>query len=58
MKIIIKLSFNDISYSDPMSNLHGILENGEIIKGLDVLAFLYDLIGIGLIYYPLKIQFL
>ena len=41
-----------------MSNLHGILENGEIIKGLDVLAFLYELIGIGWTYYPLKIQFL
>jgi|GEM_PF-5337010 len=41
-----------------MSNLHGILENGEIIKGLDVLAFLYELIGIGWIFYPLKIQFL
>ena len=50
--------FNDISYSEALSNLHGILENGEIIKGLDVLAFLYELIGIGWIYYPLKIQFL
>ena len=29
--------FKDISYQEAMSNLHGILENGEIIKGLDVL---------------------
>ena len=50
--------FNDISYSEAMSNLHGILENGAIIKGLDVLAFLYELIGICWIFYPLKIQFL
>ena len=26
--------FNDISYSEAMSNLHGIIENGEIIKAL------------------------
>ena len=31
--------FNDISYSEAMSNLHGIIENGEIIRGLDVLAY-------------------
>ena len=29
--------YKDISYSQAMSNLHGILENGDIIKGLDVL---------------------
>ena len=50
--------FDGISYAEAMSNLHGILENVEIIKGLDVLAFLYELIGIGWIFYPLKIQFL
>ena len=50
--------FNDISYAEAMSNLHGILENGEIIKGLDVLAFSYELIGLGWVYYPLKINFL
>ena len=50
--------FNDISYSEAMSNLHGILENGEIIRGLDVLAFSYELIGLGWVYYPLKIPFL
>ncbi len=39
--------FSDISYEMAMSNLHGILENGVIIKGLDVLAFSYELIGLG-----------
>ena len=50
--------FNDISYSEAMSNLHGILENGDIIKGLDVLAYSYELIGLGWVYYPLRIKFL
>ena len=50
--------FKDISYAEAMSNLHGILENGEIIKGLDVLAYSYELIGLGWIYYPLKIKLL
>ncbi len=50
--------FNDISYSEAMSNLHGIMENGEVIKGLDVLAYSYELIGLGWVYYPLKIKFL
>ena len=50
--------FRDISYADAMSNLHGILENGNIIKGLDVLAYSYELIGLGWVYYPLKIEFL
>ena len=50
--------FKDISYSEAMSNLHGILENGQIIKGLDVLAYSYELIGLGWVYYPLKIKFL
>ena len=31
--------YKDISYSEAMSNLHGILENGNIIKGLDLLAY-------------------
>ena len=48
--------FKDISYIQAMSNLHGILENGDIIKGLDVLAYSYELIGLGWVYYPLKIQ--
>ena len=50
--------YKDISYSEAMSNLHGILENGDIIKGLDVLAYSYELIGLGWIYYPLKVEFL
>ena len=50
--------YKDISYSEAMSNLHGILENGDIIKGLDVLAYSYELIGLGWVYYPLKIEFL
>ena len=49
--------FKDISYSEAMSSLHGILENGNIIKGLDVLAYSYELIGLGWVYYPLKIEF-
>ena len=44
--------FNDISYSEAMSNLHGIIENGEIIRGLDVLAYSYELVGLGWVYYP------
>jgi len=50
--------FNDISYSEAMSNLHGIMENGEIIRGLDVLAYSYELVGLGWVYYPLKIKLL
>jgi len=50
--------FKDITYVEAMSNLHGILENGNIIKGLDVLAYSYELIGLGWVYYPLKIEFL
>lgn len=50
--------FKDISYAEAMSNLHGILENGNIIKGLDVLAYSYELIGLGWVYYPLKIEFI
>ena len=50
--------YKDISYEEAMLNLHGILENGDIIKGLDVLAYSYKLIGLGWVYYPLKIEFL
>ena len=35
-----------------------LLENGEIIRGLDVLAYSYDLVGLGWVYYPLKIKLL
>ena len=50
--------YRNISYSDAMSNLHGILENGNIIKGLDVLAYSYELVGLGWVYFPLKVEFL
>ena len=50
--------FCNISYSKAMSNLHGIMENGEIIRALDVLAYSYELVGLGGVYYPLKIKFL
>ena len=50
--------YKNISYSEAMSNLHGIMANGEIIRGLDVLAYSYELVGLGWIYYPLKIKFL
>jgi len=50
--------FNNITYTEAMSNLHGILGNGDIIKGLDVLAYAYELVGLGWVYYPLKIQFI
>ena len=50
--------FNNISYSEAMLNLHGIMDNGEIIRGLDVLAYSYELVGLGWVYYPLKIKFL
>ena len=48
-------NFKDISYSQAMSNLHGILENGQTVKGLKVLAYAYQLIGLGWIYFPTKI---
>jgi len=50
--------FDNISYSEAMSNLHGIIENGEIIRGLDVLAYSYELIGLGWVYSPLKVKLL
>ena len=50
--------FSDISYSDAMLNLHGILDNGKIIQGLDVLAYSYELVGLGWVYLPLKFKFL
>ena len=47
--------YQNISYEKAMSNLHGILNNGNIIKGLDVLAYSYELIGFGWVYFPIKI---
>ena len=52
------MSCKNITYAEAMSTLHGILENGDIIKGIDVLAYTYELIGLGWVYYPLKIKFL
>ena len=41
-----------------MANLHGIVDKDKIIKGLDVLAYAYELVGIGWIYYPVKVPFI
>ena len=51
-------NFKNITYSVAMKNLHGILDNGKIIKGLDVLSYSYELIGLGWIYYPAKIPYI
>ena len=40
-------NFNNISYQQAMANLHGILSSGEIIFGVDVLAYSYELVGLG-----------
>ena len=48
----------NITYRQAMNNLHGILSNGRIIKGLDVLSYAYELIGLGWVYSPLKIPYL
>ena len=48
--------YKEITYKEAMKNLHGILENGDIIKGLDVLVYAYELIGLGWVYYPLKMR--
>ena len=50
--------YQNISFKKAMSNLHGILNDGNIIKGLDVLAYSYQLIGLGWIYFPIKIPIL
>ena len=48
-------NFKNISYKQAMGNLHGILGSGEIILGVDVLAYSYELIGLGWIYFPTKL---
>tara|TARA_B100000212_G_scaffold334414_1_gene305039 strand:+ start:652 stop:1050 length:399 start_codon:yes stop_codon:yes gene_type:complete len=48
-------NYKNISFEKAMSNLHGILDDGNIIKGLDVLAYSYQLIGLGWIYFPVKL---
>tara|TARA_B100000212_G_scaffold309633_1_gene260158 strand:- start:110 stop:502 length:393 start_codon:yes stop_codon:yes gene_type:complete len=51
----IPQNYKGISYEEAMANLHGILGNGEIIFGVDVLAYSYELVGLGWIYFPTKI---
>ena len=48
-------NFRNISYEQAMDNLHGILGSGEIIVGVDVLAYSYELVGLGWIYFPTKL---
>ena len=51
-------NYKNISYESAMSNLHGILNTGEIIYGVDVLSYSYELVGLGWIYYPVKLPLL
>ena len=51
-------NFKNISYKQAMNNLHGILGSGEIIVGVDVLAYSYELVGLGWIYFPTKLPIL
>ena len=51
-------NFKNISYKQAMANLHGILDGGEIIFGVDVLAYSYELVGLGWIYFPTKLPIL
>ncbi len=48
-------NYQNISFEKAMSNLHGILHNGKLIQGLDVLAYSYQLVGLGWVYFPTKI---
>ena len=54
----IPQNYKGISYEEAMANLHGILGNGEIIFGVDVLAYSYELVGLGWIYFPIKLPIL
>ncbi len=51
-------NFKNISYKQAMDNLHGILGSGEIIVGVDVLSYSYELVGLGWIYFPTKLPIL
>ena len=51
-------NFKNISYKQAMDNLHGILGSGEILFGVDVLAYSYELVGLGWIYFPTKLPIL
>ena len=48
-------NYQNISYEKAMANLHGILHNDNLIQGLDVLAYAYQLVGLGWVYFPTKI---
>ena len=48
-------NYQNISFEKAMANLHGILHNGNLIQGLDVLAYAYQLVGLGWVYFPTKI---
>ena len=48
-------NYQNISFEKAMSNLHGILHDGIVIQGLDVLAYAYQLVGLGWVYFPTKI---
>ena len=48
-------NYQNISFEKAMANLHGILHNGNLIQGLDVLAYAYQLVGLGWVYLPIKI---
>ena len=54
----IPKNYENISFKEAMSNLHGILNSGEIIYGIDVLAYSYELVGLGWIYFPTKLPIL
>ena len=54
----IPANFKNITYQNAMANLHGILSSGEIIFGVDVLAYSYELVGLGWIYSPTKLPIL
>ena len=51
-------NFKNLSYEQAMDNLHGILGSGEIIVGIDVLEYSYELVGLGWIYFPTKLPIL
>ena len=57
-KNYIPENFKNISYKKAMTNLHGILSSGKVIFGVDVLAYSYELVGLGWIYYPTKLPIL
>ncbi len=51
-------NFLGVTYEQAMKNLHGIEDNGELITGIEVLSQAYNLVGLGWVYYPIKIPFI